>query len=133
MKRINLLKGAAVVLIILIGLVVYRVYNAIEFAPDTAEHPASVPQEAFWVGGMDGGVFVYIQKRKSDDIGIYFAEIFYEDGSLAYKGRLALSPALEILNDYANKEIYSGWDGDNLLLIDGRFLKTLDEFKLPGE
>lgn len=126
MKKSKLILIVCLILFSLIGLIIFIIYNSIHVIPDTPKHPSSIPQEAFWVGGIDGGVFIISQKRKNDGLGIYYAEIYFETGTLAYKGRLALMPKKEELIDYKNKTIYSGWDGDSLHLIDGRFLKAID-------
>ncbi|WP_028293947.1 hypothetical protein [Oceanobacter kriegii] len=79
--------------------------------------PSSVPESAFWVGGSDGGVYVFIEKLQNN---IYRSEIYNESGEAEYKGKLQLLPpgALE----YTNKSIFQGWDGDTLYLSEDRRL-----------
>lgn len=89
--------------------------------------PINVPKEAIWSGGVDGGVFIVVQKKKNSFPNIYFAEIYFDStGEIWYKGRLSIEPSDNPIFEYNNKDVYSGWDGDTLYLRDGRILKAID-------
>ena len=85
--------------------------------------PDTVPAGAFWVGGSDGGVFVQLAKEPSDPDQVYRAKIYYEKGELWYEGTLTLEPPNGPPVDIANAEAFSGWDGTQLILADGRTLR----------
>jgi len=87
--------------------------------------PARVPAQAVWVGGPDGGVFVILERTK-DRRGTFTAKIFYDDGQLWYAGLLAPAPrdgAADIDPDQHDQ--FVGWDGERLLLSDGRSLEPV--------
>lgn len=86
--------------------------------------PTSVPESAFWVGGLDGGVFVLIKKKKSDPPNEYWGEVYYVSGDIAYKGKMLLTPEGGNIIDYTDSEIFQGWDGDTLYVSGNRQLKT---------
>ncbi|MCP4297431.1 MAG: hypothetical protein GY786_17660 [Proteobacteria bacterium] len=86
---------------------------------------ADIPENALWVGGPDGGVFVLVKKSNCGNSGIYDAEIYYNSGSLDYKGKLVINTPEnpEFVVDDVNS--YGGWDGDRLFLQNGRYLETM--------
>ena len=88
--------------------------------------PSIVPETAFFVGGLDGGVYVELKKLSSDPINIYQANIYYdyEICELQYSGKLKINNIEKDFN-YSDVNVYSGWDGDTLYLQDGRFLKIV--------
>jgi hypothetical protein len=85
--------------------------------------PDSVPKSALWVGGLDGGVFVLVEKNKSDPPDEYWGEVYYVSGDIAYKGKMRLTPEGGGVIDYMNSEIFQGWDGDTLYVSGNRQLK----------
>lgn len=87
------------------------------------ERPASVPQEAFWLGGPDGGVFVVIQRSPKDPSHMYQASIFYPHGEIWYAGPLIAEGNDQLPVDIENREIFIGWDGETLILSGGRSLR----------
>lgn len=83
--------------------------------------PLKVPQEAVWIGGADGGVFVRL--RTVPESHTVHADVYTDyTGDILYSGPLAMDPvggSWPALNDAS---IYSFWDGENLYLKDGRRL-----------
>jgi hypothetical protein len=85
--------------------------------------PAGVPADAFRVGGADGGVYVELKKVASDPADSYQGTIFEErTGIVWYRGKLKLLPNGNATIDVKDADLFSGWDGDALLLKDGRKL-----------
>lgn len=91
--------------------------------PQAPNKPATVPEKAFWVGGLDGGVFVLVQKSEKLKKYEYFAEIYYVSGDVAYKGKMQLIPKNGGVIDYLDPESYQGWDGDTLYVEGNKQLK----------
>jgi hypothetical protein len=89
--------------------------------------PSGVPRSTFWVGGLDGGVFVIVEKRDADPGHIYRGTIYSESGTVRYAGRLAMVPQSGQGFDYRAAQSFTGWDGDTMSLIDGRHLKAIDQ------
>jgi|HubBroStandDraft_1064217.scaffolds.fasta_scaffold411517_1 hypothetical protein len=105
---------------VIICLVAAIVYQSLAGAQPLA--PLSVPKDAFWVGGPDGGVFATI--TPGDASRQFRAEIYSETGALLYSGPLYLDkggPTLKTPND---PNLYNGWDGEEMLLSDGRKLRV---------
>lgn len=86
--------------------------------------PSSVPESALWVGGLDGGVFVLVNKIKTDPPDDYWGEVYYVSGDIAYKGKMQLTPKGGGVIDFTNPETFQGWDGDTLYVSGNRQLKT---------
>jgi hypothetical protein len=87
--------------------------------------PKNVPSESVWVGGYDGGVFVFVKKAKQHGKGVYVAQIHAQSGYLEYKGKLKMSPPDSADFETDKKESYSFWGGDSLHLRDGRVLNKV--------
>lgn len=89
--------------------------------------PISVPQEAFLVGGAEGGVYIAIKDIQEREKGIYYMEVYYDNsGELWYRGRATLQPKPDPELDLNDQQQFDGWDGENLYLRDGRYLKAID-------
>jgi len=86
--------------------------------------PTQVPREAFWLAGPDGGVFVAVEKRNEDPPALYQARIFYPHGEPWYEGPLTVEPSDRPDIDLRDPKIFVGWDGERLLLGDGRALRA---------
>lgn len=87
--------------------------------------PAGVPAEAFWVGGPDGGVFVRLERTKGRP-GTYAAKIFHPYGEVWYAGPLVAAPPDASADiDPSQHDQFAGWDGERLLLGDGRWLDSV--------
>lgn len=88
--------------------------------------PSVVPGKAFWVGGLDGGVFALVEKSKSLEPNEYYGKIYYASGDVAYKGKMILLPKNSDAIDYLNPKVYQGWDGDTLYVVGNKQLKIQD-------
>lgn len=86
--------------------------------------PDSVPDKAFWVGGVDGGAFIIVSNPngKNDT----FSVQVYNDqnGELEYSGALQYTGDNELASPLNNPTLYQGWDGDSLHLAKGGSLKV---------
>ncbi len=91
---------------------------------DVPNKPSAVPDKAFWVGGLDGGVFVLIAKNKNLEPDEYFAKIYYASGDIAYEGGMRLSARGSTAIDHINPAIFQGWDGDTLYIEGNKLLKV---------
>jgi hypothetical protein len=84
--------------------------------------PAGVPKTAFWVGGEDGGVFVRVREvpGKTDT----YRMTVYNDstGKILYQGLAQLRPVAGEKLQIRDPKAFSGWDGEKMLLTDGRVL-----------
>lgn len=86
--------------------------------------PATLPREAFWIGGADGGAFVRLAKAKT--AGEYAGAVYREDGSVWYEGRFVLEPPNAASVEPGEQADFTGWDGTQLLLSEGRALVAAD-------
>ncbi|HYP74352.1 MAG TPA: hypothetical protein VER12_00265 [Polyangiaceae bacterium] len=89
---------------------------------DSPQRPAGVPAGAFWVGGPDGGVFVFLEPS-SDRKGSLVGKIYHPDGELWYAGPLVPKPAGASV-DPSQHDQFAGWDGERLLMTEGRWLES---------
>lgn len=85
---------------------------------------SKVPANAVWIGGADGGVHAVIKHKKETNPNIYYVEIYYPSGELWYKGNLKLQPSSSKPLNLKQGDLFSGWDGKNLYLVDGRMLSA---------
>ncbi|MCP4489476.1 MAG: hypothetical protein GY820_19505 [Gammaproteobacteria bacterium] len=88
------------------------------------ERPINIPEASLWVGGPDGGVFVFITESDKSDKNLYYAEVYYASGDVAYRGLMRVYPTNSGDFDLTTKESFVAWDGDNLYLSDKRYLKV---------
>jgi hypothetical protein len=95
--------------------------------------PDGVPSNAMWIGGVDGGAWVVVSKPADQPPHVYYGEIYGDQaGDKWYVGRLALHPPNDPVLNMNDPETFGMWDGDNLLLNDGRVLKAMDPFNPFG-
>ena len=97
--------------------------------PSELTRPSSVPSEALWVGGVDGGVYVIVTKEKNNKPEIYNATIYFSNGDVDFKGKLIINNVENPMFNYNDVNSYGGWDGDTLYLQDGRSLSIVDNSK----
>lgn len=81
--------------------------------------PESVPKEALWVGGPDGGAFLTVNPSGKNR---YAVQVFSESGDRLFRGTMTLDRDVEKPFAYADVNAYSAWDGQRVLLVDGRSL-----------
>lgn len=118
----------SLLLLATISVVILRDYILhVEVSAVIPPRPENIPQSAFWVGGPDGGMYVLVQKNNKDSPDIYDAKIYYSEGSISYKGKLAINTPDNPQFNYNDVNSYSGWDGDILYLQDGRQLTIVGE------
>jgi hypothetical protein len=53
------------ILFLLLTLIFVSACDVQQSEPEIPNKPSEVPDKAFWVGGLDGGVFVLIEKNKN--------------------------------------------------------------------
>ncbi len=112
------------ILFIISVLIFFSACDVQKSEPEAPNKPAQVPNKAFWVGGLDGGVFVLVERNENLEVNEYLGEIYYVSGDLAYKGKLNILPKGSAVIDYTNPEIYQGWDGDTLYVVGNKQLKV---------
>lgn len=89
--------------------------------------PESVPEGAIWVGGLDGGVFIDVEKLAQDPPAIYRGTVYDEySGEVWFSGLLELDPPGGAV-DLSMPGLFTGWDGEALYLEDGRALIAIQE------
>jgi hypothetical protein len=91
--------------------------------------PDSVPDNALWIGGADGGAWILISKPEDQADHIYHAEIYGDQaGEPWYIGLLELSNRTNTNVPLNDPEVFGIWDGDALSLKDGRIMQSIEEF-----
>jgi len=117
--------------VIFVGFIVVIISYFYFYPPDITVHeveasapekPESVPEEALWVGGLDGGVFVLIFRA---DEGAYSGTVYAENGPVLYQGPFRYSGDADF--DVSSQSNYSFWDGNFLALRNGEKLKAVYE------
>ncbi len=89
--------------------------------------PKTVPASAIFVGEKGRGAYIKLSASKSD-FNRFFGEIYLESGKLHYKGPLEVKPSTGQQFEFNNPESYSYFDGDNLVLKDGRVISGIRIF-----
>ena len=83
------------------------------------------PDGTWWVGGADGGVYVFIEDDENKTDQLYQGTIYYEhDLSVWYSGKFKYSKMTPL--DYKDKSIYDGWDGEKLFLKNNHYLTAIN-------
>lgn len=84
--------------------------------------PGSVPDNVFWVGGVDGGNFISISKVERMD-NLYSARIYNDySGDLEYDGLLKYSGNKMLDNSLSDPTLFLGWDGEKLHLTNNEYM-----------
>jgi hypothetical protein len=110
---------------VLIAIVVAVLCGSCGRQPEPPPRPAGVPDEALWVGGVDGGVFIRLE-GVPDNASLYRAWIYADSsGEVLFEGPLALEPRTHPRLNLHDADAFSGWDGENLHLSDGAKLRVL--------
>jgi len=104
--------------IVLLLLLSTTLLSCESYQPPNSDGPAG----SWWVGGLDGGVYVFIEDDKNTGDDIYQGVIYYEyDKTVWYKGKFKYNKTVVL--DYKNKEFYGGWDGERLFFKDNSYLE----------
>lgn len=97
-----------------------------EITTEAPERPTSVPEDAFWVGGLDGGSFIRVTSESSDR-NVIFAEIYNDDtGDIEYSGPMNYSGQGSIPETITDPSFFIGWDGNALHLSNGHSFVAVD-------
>lgn len=87
------------------------------------EKPSSVPDEAIWVGGADGGVFVKLSETARNDL--YTGSIYRgHSGEVWYQGRFEYTGDEAFDPDKPSN--YESWDGTVLHLNNQESLAAIE-------
>lgn len=88
-------------------------------SPD--EDDMEMPENTVYVGGEDGGSFLAVDE--TNVTGTYRVRVFDDqDAELTFDEQCVLLPADSPILDLADPELYCGFDGDVVLLADGRLM-----------
>lgn len=103
-----------------------------EIETSAPSKPKSVPEEAFWVGGIDGGNFILIRKKANGNS--MFSVQIYNDytGDLEYSGTLQYSGNVTGGKSFGDPTFYQGWDGEKLHLTNGETMSTYKDDNLAN-
>lgn len=123
----KLTKYVSIIVLLCTLSVAVFVYKNIEIESEIPPKPTSIPTGSLWVGGLDGGVYILLNKLAQDKLTIYDAKIFYSEGTVSYIGKLVINTPENPSFDYADISFYTGWDGDTLYLKDGRTLSIYNK------
>jgi len=130
MKRILIVLGGLIFILVVLIIVNPPEITFEESKVISPEKPKSVPNNTFWVGGIDGGNYIYIEKYNNENK-LFFAHIYNDyTGDIEYEGLLKYSGNRDISESLYNSSIYQGWDGDNLHLSNGEFMSIYDSKNL---
>lgn len=84
------------------------------------DEPRRGPGGSFFVGGLDGGVFVKLAAKDAQQ-GIYTGALYEENGQLIYRGELIHNNP-QARFDPASQESYDLWSGERLYLRNNTYL-----------
>lgn len=113
----------------LVLLLCFLVFTACSYDAQSPQRPESVPTDAMWIGGVDGGAWVLLKKNAGDPEYIYRVEIYGDQaGDKWYIGKLEVVPNSQPDVPLDNPDAFGVWDGDNLLLEDGRTMRAVDPY-----
>jgi hypothetical protein len=83
------------------------------------------PENTWWLGGVDGGVFIKIQDDKVPNDKVFEGKIYFQEGDkIWYQGRFELHGSLAF--EPENHKQYLVWDGEKLHLKESSYLEPLD-------
>lgn len=89
--------------------------------------PKSVPENAFWVGGIDGGSFILISEKVNAD-NVFSAQIYNDyTGDLEYSGMLKYLGVIKDEKLLTDPTFYQGWDGEKLHLANGEYMSMYED------
>ena len=114
------MKILGVLIVIIFGCIIYY-YNKSERIVSNAERHSSIPIEAIWYGGADGGVWAVI--KQNDTLNNFNVLVFNEfDGSLLESGVYKINQNCfdMVLNVKNLQELIIGFDGTSFILSNER-------------
>jgi hypothetical protein len=85
--------------------------------------PAGVPASAVWVGGTDGGVFFEMRSFDAGS-GRGRIKVFHPSGDMWFDGAAVLEPKGANFDPAREKNAWTGWDGTDMHLTEGRRLRA---------
>jgi len=89
--------------------------------------PKNIIKNVFWVGGLDGGVFIHLENAEVESL--LYGTIYNDfNGDISYQGRFKTNFLLSSIK-IDSVEIYSAWDGETLHLTNDRYLTAIDSFR----
>lgn len=122
-------KTVIIIAALLFCLVVLVVVNPPEIIIEEAkleapDRPQDVPKNAFWVGGIDGGNFIYVVKLDSEEK-LFLAKIYNDyTGDIEYEGILKYTGSNNINHSLNDASLYQGWDGEHLYLVNAESMRV---------
>ncbi|MCP4118034.1 MAG: hypothetical protein GY737_22065 [Desulfobacteraceae bacterium] len=129
MNKKFLLISGLFIFILIVGLLIANPPKITIEKPliDPPERPSLVPDKAFWVGGPDGGNFVYVMKSDSPEKNTYYAMIYNDySGEIEYEGNLKYSGDRDISDSIDKPELFQGWDGERLFLSNDNYMSIVE-------
>jgi hypothetical protein len=83
--------------------------------------PNSIPKDAVWRGGPDGGSWFKCDSAKADSSFYWMSVYFESDGEVWVRGSFSLEGTWILPESLAQR--ISCYDGTSIFLMDGRWLK----------
>jgi hypothetical protein len=85
--------------------------------------PSTVPAAALWIGGEEGGVFALVEELTAAGRSDFHVRVWTEtEGELLFDGTMSVVPPGGQPLRLSDPQQYDAWDGEALLLADGRRL-----------
>lgn len=85
----------------------------------------SGPEDSWWLGGDDGGVYIKINEDNNPNDNLYRGVIFFDhDKTVWYRGPFKLVGKLDFHID--NHDSYLFWDGVRVQLKDSSYLEAIN-------
>ena len=89
--------------------------------------PPSVPPDALWVGGADGGAWIAC-RRSAPSRGEYHCRVYLESGLPEFEGEFVCrGPQRACDLDVTRQDEYEAWDGHDILMHRGATLASQTE------
>ncbi len=83
------------------------------------------PDNSWWLGGDDGGVFVKITDDANPNDKIYNGAIYFESNEkIWYKGPFRLQGGIQFSPEHRDQYLF--WDGEKLHLRDSSYLEPTE-------
>lgn len=129
MRVMSYRKGPCRMACLTLGIIVSSLASACDAdVGPTRKRPENIPSRAFFLGGVDGGIYLSIRDPEPSGDGMYYGQLFRDNGSKIYEGRLVLKPEDAEPVDVQAQGSFSAWDGDTLHMKDRRILRLAGDF-----